>query len=281
MKAEVLTMFVVVSVLGCVQAKVARAQDSRVDPLGVVIDSNKDGIIDVGELRGAPVSIRTLDTNNDGAVSRDEASGREKQNRGGGSRLGGYTVPPPANNVPDHLFNIIVGRLTASTATVRVLFHQRSTVLIQYGERSGSLVSKTGSYSLEPGDPVDFVLEGLTGNTRYFYRLVYTVNAQQQKSDEYTFHTQRAKDTSFVFTVQADSHLDENTSGEVYLRTLHNACVDQPDFHFGLGDTFMTGKYVSPELSQPQYLAQRYYLGQLCHSAAFYFARQSRWGRWK
>ena len=43
------------------------------------------------------------------------------------------TVPPPANNVPDHLFNIIVGRLTASTATVRVLFHQSSTVLIQYG----------------------------------------------------------------------------------------------------------------------------------------------------
>ncbi len=150
MKAEVLTMFVVVSVLGCVQGKVARAQESRVDPLVVVIDSNKDGIIDVGELRGAPVSIRTLDSNNDGAVSRDEASGREKQNRGGGSRLGGYTVPPPANNVPDHLFNIIVGRLTASTATVRVLFHQRSTVLIQYGERSGSLVSNTVSCSLEP-----------------------------------------------------------------------------------------------------------------------------------
>ena len=272
MKAEVLTMFVVVSVLGCVQGNVARAQESRVDPLVVVIDSNKDGIIDVGELRGAPVSIRTLDLNNDGAVSRDEASGREKQNRGGGSRLGGYTVPPPANNVPDHLFNIIVGRLTASTATVRVLFHQSSTVLIQYGDRSGSLVRKTGSCSLEPGAPVDFVLEGLKGNTRYFYRLVYTVNAQQQKSEEYSFHTQRAKDTAFVFTVQADSHLDENTSGEVYLRTLHNACVDQPDFHFGLGDTFMTGKYVSPELSQPQYLAQRYYLGQLCHSAAFYFA---------
>ena len=172
MKAEVLTMFVVVSVLGCVQGKVARAQESRVDPLVVVIDSNKDGIIDVGELRSAHVSIRTLDSNNDGAVSRDEASGREKQNRGGGSRLGGYTVPPPANNVPDHLFNIIVGRLTASTATVRVLFHQRSTVLIQYGERSGSLVSNTGSCSLEPGEPVDFVLEGLKGNTRYFYRLV-------------------------------------------------------------------------------------------------------------
>lgn len=48
--------------------------------------------------------------------------------------------------------------------------------------------------------------------------------------------------------------------------------ADQPDFHFALGDTFMTGKYVKPELSEPQYLAQRYYLGHLCHSAALYFA---------
>lgn len=29
---------------------------------------------------------------------------------------------------------------------------------------------------------------------------------------------------------------------------------------------------MKPELSEPQYLAQRYYLGQLCHSAALYFA---------
>ena len=171
MKAEMLTICIVVSILGCVQGRLALGQEPRVDPLVVVIDSNKDGIIDVGELRGAPVSIRTLDLNNDGAVSRDEASGREKQNRGGGSRLGGYTVPPPANNVPDHLFNIIVGRLTASTATVRVLFHQSSTVLIQYGDRSGSLVRKTGSCSLEPGAPVDFVLEGLKGNTLIFIDL--------------------------------------------------------------------------------------------------------------
>jgi hypothetical protein len=56
------------------------------------------------------------------------------------------------------------------------------------------------------------------------------------------------------------------------LRTLGNALADQPDFHFALGDTFMTGKYVKPELSKPQYLAQRYYLGHLCHSAALYFA---------
>jgi hypothetical protein len=72
-----------------------------------------------------------------------------------------------------------------------------------------------------------------------------------------------------VFAVQADSHLDENTSGEVYLRTLANASVDRPDFHFALGDTFMTGKYIKPELSLPQYLAQRYYLGIFVIRQAF------------
>jgi hypothetical protein len=94
----------------------------------------------------------------------------------------------------------------------------------------------------------------------------------EQSTDEYTFYTQRQPGSSFVFTVTSDSHLDENTSGDVYLRTLANALNDSPDFHFELGDTFMTGKYVRPELSEPQYLAQRYYLGSLCHSASLFFA---------
>ncbi len=74
------------------------------------------------ELQAAAASIRQLDTNRDGIVSREEAQG---QSRGltGGSRLGGYQTPPPVNDVPKHDFNIIVGRLTDRSATVRVLFH--------------------------------------------------------------------------------------------------------------------------------------------------------------
>jgi hypothetical protein len=103
--------------------------------------------------------------------------------------------------------------------------------------------------------------------------LIYRVGTGAElTSDEFTFHTQRSPGSSFVFTVQSDSHLDENTSGEVYLQTLANARKDSPDFHFELGDTFMTGKYVRPELSEPQYLAQRFYLGSLCHSAGLFFA---------
>ncbi|QEG38188.1 metallophosphoesterase [Roseimaritima ulvae] len=257
----------------------AFAQQGRLDPVVKAIDTNRDGSVSSTELKSAAASLRKLDLDGNGTVSLAEASARTdlNQGRGGGSRasgsrLGGYTTPPAANDVPSHPFNVIVGRLTDVSATVRVLFHSDVDACLIYGGQTGKLSSKTKVQSLKAGQPFDFVIDSLEKNTRYFYRVVYQSGGHTQESDEFRFHTQRDKGSSFVFTVQADSHLDENTSGEVYLRTLSNALADQPDFHFALGDTFMTGKYVRPEIAEPQYLAQRYYLGQLCHSAALYFA---------
>ncbi len=252
----------------------AFAQKGRIDPIVTVIDADGDGSVSSTELKSAAASIRKLDADNNGVVSLIEVSGKSNSSsgRGGGSRLGGYTEPPPANQVPDHPFNIIIGRLTDNSGTVRVLFHSDVKAYLSYGEQSGRLSHKTAVQNLRAGEPFDFVIDSLTKNTRYYYRVMYQAGGRNQQSNAFSFHTKRSKDSSFVFTVQADSHLDENTSGEVYLRTLENALADQPDFHFALGDTFMTGKYVKPELSEPQYLAQRYYLGHLCHSAALYFA---------
>jgi hypothetical protein len=208
----------------------------------------------------------------DGEVGKNGGGGKGV-GKTGGSGLGNYTVPPPANNVPEHLFNIVLGRPTDHGITVRVLFHKAATAFITYGTESGKLTEKTPSLEFTAKATHDFVLDSLKPDTRYYYKLVYKSEfTAEQTTDEYTFHTQRKPGSSFVFTVTSDSHLDENTSGEVYLRTLANALHDSPDFHFELGDTFMTGKYVRPELSEPQYLAQRYYLGSLCHSASLFFA---------
>jgi hypothetical protein len=221
-------------------------------------------------------------SNSSGQVEQKKGGGRnpdqrkgqsENEGRGkGGSGLGNYTQPPPANNVPEHVFNIVLGRPNDRGVTIRVLLHQAVKAYVIYGREPGKLSERSTSFQFKAKEVHDFVLNELLPNSRYHYKLVYqTESGVEQSSDEYSFHTQRDVGSSFVFTVTADSHLDENTSGEVYLRTLANASLDAPDFHFELGDTFMTGKYVKPELAEPQYLAQRYYLGSLCHSVPLFF----------
>lgn len=225
------------------------------------------------EKRGEEVSEQRRTGSGQRDAQRRGQGGNQGGGKAGGSGLGNYTVPPPANNVPDHLYNILLGRPTDSSITLRVLFHKNAQASIEYGLESGKLTSKTAVSTIAAKATNDFVLKDLKRNSRYYYKMTYTTGSgAQQSTDEYSFQTQRDPGTSFVFTVTSDSHLDENTSGEVYLRTLANALNDSPDFHFELGDTFMTGKYVKPELSEPQYLAQRYYLGSLCHSASLFFA---------
>jgi hypothetical protein len=213
--------------------------------------------------------------------SRRESQDSKRPRRGdqgnsgqrGGSKLGNYTEPPIANRVPDHPYNVLLGRPTDHSITVQVFFHQPATAHVEFGTETGNYTNQTEAFNFPAKGVHDFVLHELMADQRYYYRLVIRdPSGEVTTSSEFTFHTQRAPGNTFVFTVQSDSHLDENTRGDVYLRTLSNALGDGPDFHFELGDTFMTGKYVRPELSEPQYLAQRYYLGSLCHSAPLFFA---------
>ena len=171
------------------------------------------------------------------------------------------------NNVPAHPFDLILARPASNSVTVSVLCYNNAEGLIAYGTKPGKLIAKTPARSFKPGEPMEIVLSGLQPNTRYFYQL----RLAQTNSAEFTFHTARLPGNPFAFTVTADSHLDEQTDPVISQRTLINALADAPDFHIELGDTFMTEKHPGREEAAEQYLAQRYYFGQLCHSAPFFF----------
>jgi hypothetical protein len=92
--------------------------------------------------------------------------------------------------------------------------------------------------------------------------------------EEFSFHPQRQPGISFVFTVQADSHLgtDKHCDPELYKRTLMNAAADAPDFHIDLGDTFRSSKITDPDYDKiaQLYIDQRAYFGLLCRSAPLF-----------
>lgn len=170
------------------------------------------------------------------------------------------------NDVPVHPFDLILGRPTSNSVTVSVLCYDDAEGFIAFGTQAGKLTAKTPSQAFRKGEPVEVVLSSLLPNTRYHYQL----HLGRAKSGEFTFHTARSPGSTFTFTVTADSHLDEHTDPVLYQRTLANALADKPDFHIDLGDTFMTEKHESRAAAAKQYLAQRYYFGQLCQCAPLF-----------
>lgn len=67
----------------------------------------------------------------------------------------------------------------------------------------------------------------------------------------------------FVFTLTADSHLDDHTDLEFYQRTLKRAAQDRPAFHIDLGDTFMSEKHTNRLNAARQYADQQRYFALL------------------
>ncbi len=172
------------------------------------------------------------------------------------------------NDIPSHALDIVLGRPTPTQMTVSVLCEKDTTGQIVYGTQSGRYSGSTPMRPFKAGEPEEITLSGLQPNTRYFYRF----RGGQADSPEHEFHTARPPGSDFTFTITADSHLDSNTDPATYSRTLAGALAGHPDFHIDLGDTFMSEKHASREAAARQYLSQRYYFGQLCHSTPLFLA---------
>ena len=176
-------------------------------------------------------------------------------------------------DVPAHDYNIILSRPTDHQITISLVANENLEGYFEYGKNPKALTQKTGKLSFEIDKKKEIILGNLEKNTRYFYRLIYHKNGitEEKKSDVHFFQTQRNPGTQFTFTIQADSHLDENADTKIYTRTLQNMVADSTDFLIDLGDTWMTDKYRNDyKESIKQYIAQRYYFGLVCHSSPLF-----------
>ena len=195
----------------------------------------------------------------------DDRPGRE------GTRSGGGTFQ---TDVPPYPGNVILGRPTATSVTLSVLWHtppeQRACVV--YGATPDALTTRTEPFALAPGAPREVVLAGLAPDTRYHYRVVAAADDAPllPAGGLGTCHTARAPGAPFTFTLTADPHLDEDSRLDLYRQTLANVLADTPDFHLDLGDTFMTGKHADRDGAAAQYRAQRYWFGLIGHAAPLF-----------
>ncbi|MGI9134354.1 MAG: metallophosphoesterase family protein, partial [Rhodoferax sp.] len=144
--------------------------------------------------------------------------------------------------------SVLLGAPTRTSIALKVYSADQSgSVLIEYGTQSGSYSAATAPMALSAGQPLALALSDLAADTGYYYRLDFQpANGQLGYGSEHSFHTARPSASSFSFTVQADSHLDENSNLDQYRTTLANVLADHADFHIDLGDTFMVEKHSDP-----------------------------------
>ncbi|NJD32326.1 MAG: metallophosphoesterase [Gammaproteobacteria bacterium] len=144
---------------------------------------------------------------------------------------------------------VLLGSPTTNSIRINVLAPDQSgTAWVSYGTSSGVYEKQSVTSAVVAAKPAELALDGLAANTKYYYRLNFqgAGEARASVTEEHAFETARPAGATFTFTVQADSHLDENSDLDLYRRTLSNVLADAPDFHVDLGDTFMTEKHSEP-----------------------------------
>jgi Calcineurin-like phosphoesterase len=147
----------------------------------------------------------------------------------------------------------------SAAATIPVTFKQINTGLttlgfsltssvsanayIEYGYTKGSYTKKSSIISLTKSVPKTITLNGLTPATTVYFRIRYAVGTSKTYSALSASSAKTGgKLVGNVFAVQADPHMDENSSADVYNGTLQQIVAASPTFLMDLGDIFMVDK---------------------------------------
>lgn len=176
--------------------------------------------------------------------------------------------------------NIVLGSPTETSIKANVYSPDQSgTVYIAYGTLQGFYGKQTASAALTAGKPLELTMDGLTGDTRYYYRLYFQPSGGTNygPTEEYTFQSARPAGSTFIFSIQGDSHPEREKSQfdpELYRRTLMTAAADKPDFYLTIGDDFSVDTLDPAKVTEAQvierYTLQRPYLGLIGHSAPLF-----------
>lgn len=131
----------------------------------------------------------------------------------------------------------------SNSALIQIITNQSVNVYIEYGFTRARYTFKSSVLAAKPGSNNFLALTNLKAQTKVYYRLRYSLktSANYLAKTEQNFLTSAVTSNS-TFAVQADPHMDNNSSAEVYTKTLEQIAAISPAFLMDLGDIFMVDK---------------------------------------
>ncbi len=140
--------------------------------------------------------------------------------------------------------NELLGKPTNNSININLCAEKDIDLYVEYGTVKSSYPNKTSVQQAVGAVPFNVVLNNLQPSTKYYYRVQYKLKGTTVfiAKAERSFTTQKTRGKSFSFAIQADPHLDNNTSPELLSRSLFNVLEGNNDFMIDLGDNFMSEK---------------------------------------
>jgi len=139
----------------------------------------------------------------------------------------------------------VVGPSTASSFSIAVSATSAARAFIEYGYSKSAISGKSPIYKIAKGSSQSISITNLKASSLVYYKVKYAVGS----SKSYSSLIQRSVKTapaqvlsSNTFAIQADPHMDENSSAAVYEGTLMQIVAASPAFLMDLGDIFMVDK---------------------------------------
>ena len=139
----------------------------------------------------------------------------------------------------------LVGSASAHSFSIEISASLAVKAYIEYGYSRNAIAGKTSIINISKGAAQNISLTNLKANSLVYYKVYYAVGTSQR----YSSLIQRSAKTAAVkalssstFAIQADPHMDENSSSEVYEGTLKQIVAASPAFLMDLGDIFMVDK---------------------------------------
>ena len=139
----------------------------------------------------------------------------------------------------------VTGTPTSNSFSISISVTSAVRAYIEYGYSKSTIAGKTAIYNISKGSTQSFSITNLKANSLVYYKVKYAVGT----SKNFSSLTQRSVKTalaqtlsSHTFAIQADPHMDENSSAAVYEGTLKQIVAASPAFLMDLGDIFMVDK---------------------------------------
>ena len=133
---------------------------------------------------------------------------------------------------------------TSATIAVKSLSTTASIqAYLEYGYTKTGYDLKSPTIQIAKGASQNIVLSGLKPASTIYYRLRYTSGTSKTLLSLAQANFTTAKEVAnATFAIQADPHMDENSSADVYNGTLAQIVAAAPAFLMDLGDIFMVDK---------------------------------------